>query len=269
MSSVTIDTAQLQEIMTSFPTFWRTSTAVRRADSIKGLLDFYRHIFNNYDKASSQLFQDLFVDFIFEEKKELRFLEFGATDGVELSNTKFLEDHRGWSGVLAEPDPQWQSRLKNNRPSAQIITDCIYSSSGKSMEFISSSAGVLSSLKEHALEDSDGQLAGNAISRMESYTEVKVSTISLNDVIDLYFTQSGLDYMSVDTEGSEFEILSHFDFGKCRPGVFTVEHNYSKSQALLDKLFKEAGYTRVFQRFTEFDAWYVQNDLARARGLIL
>ena len=61
----------------------------------------------------------------------------------------------------------------------------------------------------------------------------------------------------IDTEGSEYEILSSFDFNKYKPLVFTVEHNFTDMEIKIDKLMKKNGYNRIFNKITIFDAWYV------------
>ena len=95
-----------------------------------------------------------------------------------------------------------------------------------------------------------------------------MTTISLNDVFETFFNGKPIEYMSVDTEGSEYKILSSFDFEKYRPSIVTVEHNYTDSQAKLNQLFASHGYVRVFAELTNFDAWYVLEGLARDRNLI-
>ena len=95
-----------------------------------------------------------------------------------------------------------------------------------------------------------------------------MTTISLNDVFEKYFDGQPIEYMSVDTEGSEYEILSNFNFQKYHPSIVTVEHNYTDSQIKLDELFTKNGYVRIFSDLTNFDAWYVLIDLAKSRGLI-
>ena len=52
------------------------------------------------------------------------------------------------------------------------------------------------------------------------------------------------------------------------PLIVTVEHNFTDSQAKLDRLFANNGYIRIFAELTNFDAWYVSNDLAKNRGFI-
>ena len=193
------------------------------------LLDFYTFIFNNKNISHSQLFQDLFVLFILGMKREGKYLEFGATDGIDLSNSLLLEKEFGWSGVLAEPSPQWHSQLKKNRPKSQLLNDCIYSETGTELNFFVSKVGVYSTIEE--FRDSDIEsMPGNTKKRNEDGYSVNVSTISLNDVFLKYFNEERIDYMSVDTEGSEFLILSNFNFDKYGPKIVTVEHNFTSSE---------------------------------------
>jgi FkbM family methyltransferase len=266
--TVSIPKHYLDFLHTSVPPFWEMKTALMRLKTVKGLADFYAQILNEGGNSQSQLFQDIFVDFVFEKQTNKKFLEFGATNGFELSNSWMLEMKRGWKGVLAEPDPQWYEALVRNRPNAKVVSDCIYSKSGEKMRFVSSAVGVLSSLKTHAQDDANGPLAGNARERLKNYQEIDVMTISLNEVFENYFNGQSIDYMSVDTEGSEFEILSNFDFKKFHPSVVTVEHNYTDAQVRLDDLFTHNGYCRIFAELTNFDAWYVLSDLAEKRQLI-
>ena len=67
-------------------------------------------------------------------------------------------------------------------------------------------------------------------------------------------------YLSIDTEGSEYEILQSLDFEKYRPVVFTVEHNFINLGSKIDELMSSNGYVRVFRKITSFDAWYVRTD---------
>ena len=147
-----------------------------------------------------------------------------------------LEDKFGWSGVLAEPSPQWHSKLFENRPNSTVITECIYSETGKKLDFFVSDSGVLSTLNEFR-ESDISSMPGNTQARNESGYNCEVETISLNDVILKYFDGAKIDYMSVDTEGSELLILKQFDFSSYAPKVVTVEHNFTDAEKELDELF--------------------------------
>jgi len=71
-----------------------------------------------------------------------------------------------------------------------------------------------------------------------------------------------IDYLSVDTEGSEFEILSSIDFNRIQIGIITVEHNYNeiKRESILTLLTRH-GFTRVMQNISDHDDWYISQTL--------
>ena len=100
----------------------------------------------------------------------------------------------------------------------------------------------------------------NTSTRTKNGKTVRVKTISLNDVIEKYFNAKCPSYLSVDTEGSEYEILKGFNFKKYRPVVFTVEHNFTTLQGKIDQLMEENDYVRVFKNITAFDGWYISKE---------
>ena len=55
-----------------------------------------------------------------------------------------------------------------------------------------------------------------------------------------------IDYLSIDTEGSEFEILKNFDFNNFKFRVITCEHNFSDNREKIYKLLTDNGYIRKF-----------------------
>ena len=240
----------------SIPKFYDLTKSLNNYN--QELLDFYSFIFKNREISHSQLFQDLFVLFKLGNKRKGRFLEFGATNGKELSNSYLLEKNFEWEGILAEPSPQWEKSLKENRPRTKIINECIYSESGIMIDFFVSKKGVLSTINEFRESDIES-IPGNTKARNEEGYLVKVPTISLNDVFIKHFNGEKIDYMSVDTEGSELLILSKFNFEKYGPKIVTVEHNFTSAQKNLDNLFKENNYKRFFPQQTQFDSWYIRN----------
>jgi len=203
----------------TLPYFWNLTNSINQYDKI--FINYYSYILTNRKLSKSQLFQDLFVLYFLKNKKNGTFLEFGATNGFEMSNSFTLEHDFQWQGVLAEPSPQWHKQLKKNRPKSTIIKECIYSETGKNLDFFVSDQGVFSTLEEFKNSDISS-MPGNTKARNESGYNHKVKTISLNDVFIKHFNGSPIDYMSVDTEGSELIILEKFDFGRFSPKVVTV-----------------------------------------------
>ena len=213
------------------------------------------------NEINSQLYQEMFANFIIKDNYEKTFLEFGATDGVSLSNTYILEKNFNWTGVLSEPSPQWHSKLFNNRPQTKIITDCVWSKSNIDLNFFISEVGVLSTIEEFKESDKKS-MPDNTTTRIKKGDTIKVNSISLNDLIEKNFISKPPSYISIDTEGSEYEILQQFDFKKFRPKVFTVEHNFTEHEEKIDNLMKLNNYKRVFRKITLFDAWYVSEEVS-------
>ena len=229
------------------------------AEEQKLLSSFVKSVSGKGKTIKSQLFQDAFAAFIVSDLFDRTFLEFGASDGINLSNSYMLENSLGWTGVLAEPSPQWHEQLNNNRPNTRIITDCIWKCSGEKLDFFVSDVGVFSTLNDYKLSDFSSK-PKQAQARTKNGKIIEVHSVSLNDVMEKTFNGLAPSYLSIDTEGSEFEILKSFDFGKYRPVVFTVEHNFTNLESKIDELMSSNGYVRVFRKLTAFDAWYVRID---------
>ncbi len=206
-------------------------------------------------QSHAQLLQDLFVLYRTGFKRNGYFVEFGATDGVTLSNTCLLERGYGWSGILAEPFPVWHAVLAANRRAA-IDHRCIWSASGEEMAFIASREPELAGLRATADEDM------HAARRVAGAGEIEVPTVSLNDLLEEHGAPRDIDYLSVDTEGSEFDILAAFDFSRYRIRIISVEHNYmdTKREAIR-QLLAQHGYQREFEAFSNWDDWYVRPDI--------
>jgi hypothetical protein len=94
--------------------------------------------------------------------------------------------------------------------------------------------------------------------RLNNATYYPVTTISLEDLLVKYDAPRYIDYLSIDTEGSEFEILNSFDFSKYYIKYITVEHNYTNIRKDIEKLLVDKGFVKS-NRDTEYDDWYVNN----------
>jgi len=217
--------------------------------SIEGFINFCSH---KVLKSKSQIFQDLFILYFFNEKKNGFFVEFGATNGVDLSNTFLLEKNYEWEGIVAEPGRIWESELKKNR-NCYIDTRCVWTTSGNTMKFNETTVAELSSLHLFSNEDF---LSTQRI----QHATYDVTTVSLNDLLLNYKAPFEIDYLSIDTEGSELEILQAFDFEKYCIKVITVEHNFTLKRQQIFELLSEKGYQRVFSKISLFDDWYIKNN---------
>src|SRR5437764_156341 len=88
-----------------------------------------------------------------------------------------------------------------------------------------------------------------------------VETVSLNHLLAHHSAPKAIDYLSIDTEGSELEILSRFDFTHYNIGVITIENGFNSARRqLVFELLNARGYDRIFEYLSIFDDWYVKRD---------
>ena len=88
-----------------------------------------------------------------------------------------------------------------------------------------------------------------------------VKTISLLDLLKKYNAPKKIDYLSIDTEGSEYEILKNFDFGEYDISIITCEHNKTEMRDKVFRLLSQKGYTRKYSDISLWDDWYVKLNL--------
>jgi len=201
-------------------------------------------------QGKSQLGQDLFVLAFSNFKKGGYFVEFGATDGLTLSNTYLLEKKFGWNGILAEPGKKWEKSLRQNRD-AEIDTRCVYSSTGESVRFTEVKKGEFSTITNFANSDHHSK------KRVDS-VEYFVESVSLKDLLDYHKAPEKIDYISIDTEGSEYEIIKNFDFNSYDIRILTIEHNYGENRELINALMLKNGYKRLKENVSLWDDWYIK-----------
>ncbi len=200
--------------------------------------------------SQSQLMQDVFALFFNKSSSvefEEFFVEFGATDGTTLSNTYLLENEFAWKGILAEPARMWHETLLTKRKS-HIDIRAVWEFTGEKMPFIENPVGELSSIVNNAEPKSSNPWRNS---------EYIVETVSLNDLLNCYKAPRNIGYLSVDTEGSEYEILRSFNFRNYKFGFINVEHNYSSDRENIFKLLSENGYKRILIEFSKWDDFYI------------
>ena len=200
--------------------------------------------------SMSQYKQDIFALTELGFKRNGYFVEFGATDGLELSNTYLLEKQFGWSGILAEPAKYWHEEIVKNRD-CHIEKNCVWSRTGEILKF-----NQVESANVSTIDLFSNVADGHQKARRKS-TVYEVNTISLLDLLDKYQAPSSIDYLSIDTEGSEYEILKDFDFNKYHFKVITCEHNHTSARDKIFQLLTSNGYVRKFTSLSMCDDWYI------------
>ena len=135
------------------------------------------------ESCRSQLGQDLFVLCELQFKRNGYFVEFGATNGIDLSNSHILENKFGWRGIAAEPARVWHKALFENRQ-CHIETKCVAGKSGEQVEFNETESAELSTIRKFSDVDLHRELR-------QSGKVYRVETLSLMDLIDQFPPPAG------------------------------------------------------------------------------
>lgn len=190
------------------------------------------------EHSYSQLGQDKKVLEFYKHKRGGYFVEIGAYDGIALSNTYGLERQYGWQGICVEPLAARFADLVANR-TAQCCNLAVYHKSHLDVSFdIEGDAGMLSGIPAH--------IDAHKYTVDKNKKTVTVKTISLNDLLERYEAPTFIEYLSLDTEGSEYEILRTFDFKRWQFGLIDVEHNHIEPRrSLIRQLLCSNGYEYI------------------------
>lgn len=220
-----------------------------------GRLSSYRRLechFGNFVKTSkSQFGQDWLVfELLGRNQHKGFFVEFGAVNGIHNSNSHFLETELQWDGIVCEPARKWHKQLHQNRKCA-VDERCVYKRSGEFLDFIETGNWMGGNTLFKHMDDDGG--------KREISEQYQVETVSLNDLLKEHNAPKFVDFLSIDTEGSELEILEAFDFNQWSFALLIVEHNNSREKrAAIRALLEQNGYHHlpIPDDISGVDDWY-------------
>jgi len=199
------------------------------------------------NKSFSQIGQDLWVLEMTNYKREGFFVEFGASDGILLSNTYLLETEFDWKGICAEPNPRFFEKLNENRRCIRSNA-CIAGETDEEVQFLL--AAEFGTITRYIDSDEHSEKR-KAYALTEDIIILK--TISLNDFLCKYNAPKNIDYLTIDTEGSEYEILENFPMKDWNIRLITIEHNFTQQRDKIYNYLRSYGYER---KEAQWDDWY-------------
>lgn len=211
--------------------------------------DFVRFAEQYERPAAGELCQDLWVLFETANKTGGYFVEFGAADGSTNSNTLLLERDYRWRGALAEPCPVFERKVALGRE-AFVSHRGIAPVPGFATLTVAPDP-FKSAFESFSMPDLHSE------SRSHGW-QCQVETETLEDFLRRANAPTAIDYLSIDTEGSELAILQTLVWPSWDISLLSVEHNYSAQRQGIYSLLRSKGYERRFPRLSMWDDWYVK-----------
>lgn len=191
---------------------------------------------------NSQWGQDkLLNEKYFHNKTGGFFVDVGAHDGITINNTLFYEKNLGWKGIAIEPIPEIYQKLVKNRKCICIKGGAYDVNKLESFTKIDGYSEMLSGITSdynpkhlQRIDKEMKELGGKK-------KEISVQLYRLEDVFNTYKVKE-VDYLSIDTEGSELKVLKGINFKKVKIHIIEVEANYREDTKPISDLLLSEGF---------------------------
>jgi FkbM family methyltransferase len=218
------------------------------ADSMAASLRQALHIQTWY--AAGQ--QDMWVALAVKPgKRDGFYVDVGSADGIQNSNT-YVFDRLGWKGICIDPFP-----TNMEKRTCQMFRQPVFSESGKKVQFrvAGENGGIVDTMNRYKDSNSQAPL-------------VEFVTATLDEILEKAKAPRHIDYLSIDVEGAELNVLQGFSLNNYEVDALTIEHNNEPvKRAGMRQLLERNGYERV--RSWVVDDWYVRKPLAARYELTL
>jgi FkbM family methyltransferase len=195
----------------------------------------------DYKNSYSQEGEDMILAKIFEGKIDGFYVDVGAHHPKRFSNTYYFY-LLGWQGINIDAMPDSMKLFKEIRPN-DINLEIGISDSRKKLIYHAFAEPAYNSFCQETSE------AYSNIYKFKKAFEKEIQTYSLSEVLEKYLpSEQNIDFLSVDVEGLDYEILLSNNWQKYSPTVVLVEdlQQTSMEQANESKVtifLKQRNYT--------------------------
>jgi FkbM family methyltransferase len=202
---------------------------------------------------NSQHKQDMLLELsVFKGYKNGFFIDIGAHDGVTINNTLYFEKYNNWSGINIEPIKKVYDKLVVNRPNS-ININCAISNNDGTAEFLSNDGytEMLSGLKDN-FDPRHLERLQKENNQMGSTTQtITVITKKLETICDEY-NINHINYLSIDVEGAEFEVIKSINFDKIFIDIIEFENNYDDTSGPIIQYLENKNYIIIHKSLDIF-----------------
>ena len=191
----------------------------------------------------SQYNQDKYLETnVFKGFQNGFFVDVGAHDGKSINNTLFFEENNNWTGINIEPIKSVFEKLIINRPKCINLNIAVCDNDGET-EFICNTGytEMLSGIKD-TYDSRHKQRLENENRIYNSNTKIiNVKTKKLQTICNEH-NISHINYLSIDVEGAEFEVIKSIDFNKIFIDIIGFENNYNDKSLPIIKYLEDRSY---------------------------
>jgi FkbM family methyltransferase len=195
----------------SLLTILRKNVSLERKNKFRSYLPDFTHKKASYSQSGEDLIINFLLNFV-KDSTPITYLDIGANHPFHLSNTAFFYK-KGGSGVLVEPDPYLSNLLRKKRPRDKVIECGVHFSGEKSAVFFIMDSPTLNTFSEQEM------LRYVAM----GHKLISKQSVDLIDVNSILEEVGELDFLNIDIEGLDYEVLQRIDWVRFRPKCVCVE----------------------------------------------
>ena len=186
-----------------------------------------------------QFSTDLLIELYFQNKKVGSCVEVGAANGVRGSNTLYFE-RLGWRALCVEPNPEYIKEIEKNRK--EYVQYACSSKNDRDVLFTIFDIGKNNIMSSVSGLKPDKRLVEQHSNIINKSYQIKVKTKTLDDILKEKSFKKDIDFITIDTEGTELEVLKGLDLDYWNIDLLVVENNYNDSD--IEQYLKSCGYIK-------------------------
>lgn len=198
------------------------------------------------------------------------YVDVGAFDGRYVSNTYAFEQ-MGWQGICVEPHPVSFKMLRELRTAICVNAACVSDQDTQLVKLYTEKLGFLSGLQPAREEDLDRRYKKRGLT-FDGFDAVDVPAMTLDRILNENLPHdrpTAIDFMSIDVEGTELDVLRGLDLTRWFPRVLVIETNTQEQRETVSEYL--AGYGYTLARRLAVNSLYVrdQRDVERMQAIAI